>query len=71
MDALLDEIKNQRPADGVDEVLIPGELEYKYSLKRSKEPFEILDQTANELLGVAKNCGYVDAQATVSELFEK
>ncbi len=71
MDALLDEVKNQRPADGAGEVLIPGELEYKYSLKRSKEPFEILDQTANELLTVAKNCGYVDAQATASELFEK
>lgn len=69
MNDLLDEIKRQRPADGVEEVLIPGELEYKYSQKRTGTEFEILDQVANELLSVAKNCKYVADDATAETLF--
>ena len=48
--AFLDDMKTTEPADGVDEVLVPGDFEYRNRKQRLVHGIEIPD-TINEQIG--------------------
>ena len=50
MRAFLDNIKKTEPADGVDEVQVPGEFEHRTRMSRLKHGIEIPDTINQQLL---------------------
>lgn len=52
-----DYIKSAAPAEGFDEVLMPGEFEHKHAEKLEKEGIEIPDNTWNGLVSIAQELG--------------
>ncbi len=62
-DALLSEVKAIPPADGFDEVLIPGEPEFRAMARRKQSGIFLPEETWQQLVQVAKELG-VDARLT-------
>ena len=52
-----DYIKSAKPATGFDEVLMPGEFEFKTAEKRSAEGIDIPDETWQGILQIAQDLG--------------
>jgi uncharacterized oxidoreductase len=50
-------IKSSQPADGFDEVLVPGEFEYRERLRQKREGILIPDNVWNQLKALADNLG--------------
>lgn len=50
-------VKSTRPAEGFDEVLYPGELEWRLADRRRREGIEIEESTWTQLLSVAQATG--------------
>lgn len=57
MDNLIRAIKNSKPRPGFDEILIPGEIEFRTEQKRLHEGIYIPEKTWNEIKDTAKKLG--------------
>ena len=57
MDELIVDLKRQPTAAGVEEILIPGEPEWRYKLRRSKEGCPIRKEDADLLIKLGKDLG--------------
>jgi ureidoglycolate dehydrogenase (NAD+) len=57
VDELIDLIKGLPKADGVDEILVPGEIEDRVYAERTKEGIPLPDGTAHNLAEVAQKLG--------------
>ncbi|WP_419955592.1 Ldh family oxidoreductase [Neobacillus niacini] len=54
MDRYISEIKAEPKADGVEEILIPGELELRKTLERQQNGIELPDKVVKELYEIGK-----------------
>jgi LDH2 family malate/lactate/ureidoglycolate dehydrogenase len=54
MDRYISEIKAEPKADGVEEILIPGEIEFRRVLERMENGIELPEKVANELDQIGK-----------------
>jgi uncharacterized oxidoreductase len=50
-------LKDTLPADGFEEVLYPGEIEFKREQERSQNGIEVEEATWSKLCGLAKEYG--------------
>ena len=57
MDELIQDLKKQPKASGFDEILIPGEPEWRSKLKREKEECPIRHEDAELLQQLGKELG--------------
>lgn len=57
MDELIQELKSQPTAEGVEEILVPGEPEWRTKKKREKEGCPIREEDANLLRQLGKDLG--------------
>lgn len=63
MDQYIREIKQEPKAPGVDEILIPGELEYRRTLERKENGIELPIKVVEELAGIGQSYGIDLAKA--------
>jgi len=63
MDQYIQEIKQEPKATGVEEILIPGELEHRRSLERKEFGIELQPKVVEELTAIGKTYGVDLAQA--------
>ena len=63
-DFVLQRVKNMRPAQGFDEVLIPGEPETRSTAARQQEGIPVADTTWQQIVEGGKSVG-VDVEALV------
>lgn len=71
VDDFVEMIKNCEPAKGVDEILLPGEIENRITLERQSGFFEMNQDVIEAALRAAKAVGLVDARCTAEELFKQ
>ena len=57
MEMLVSEVKSCEPKQGVDEILLPGELEHRRMAERRRYGVPIEDATVNELRALCKELG--------------
>jgi LDH2 family malate/lactate/ureidoglycolate dehydrogenase len=57
MDRYISEIKAEPKAEGVEEILIPGEIEFRRAIERKKNGIDLPEKTAKELDVVGKRYG--------------
>ncbi len=67
VDLLIDEIKSVRPAPGVEEVLVPGEIEDRNERRRLETGIPLGAETLDELDEAGRACG-VDLGAFLGEV---
>jgi LDH2 family malate/lactate/ureidoglycolate dehydrogenase len=65
--AFLDGIKSTPPAEGFDEVLVPGDFEARSREKRLKDGIEIPDTIYNQLQECADKLGISIGEDTVED----
>ena len=51
---LMDQVKNSKKAKNIDEILLPGEKEYRNKIARSRQGIPISDTLIKELRGMAE-----------------
>ena len=71
VDAYIRSIKSSRKADGVNEILMPGELEFKRYAQFMQSGYDVSDALESELLGYAKQFGIVPDNADFAALIAK
>ena len=59
VDAYIRSIKGSRKAEGVQEILMPGELEYKRYQQYMRDGYDVSEALAKELAGYAVQFGLV------------
>jgi LDH2 family malate/lactate/ureidoglycolate dehydrogenase len=59
VDAYIRSIKGSRKAEGVQEILMPGELEYKRYQQYMRDGYDVSEALAKELVGYAVRFGLV------------
>lgn len=69
LDTYFDKIKNSPRRDDVDEIFLPGEIEYKNELRARIEGIDLRVQVAEEVLALYKKLGGVPASGTIHDLF--
>ncbi len=57
IDQYIGEIKEEPKAPGVDEIFIPGEIEYKRTLERKEKGIELPQKVAEELFEIGRRYG--------------
>lgn len=65
MDQYIQEIKAEPKAPGVDEILIPGEIEYRLSEKRKQQGIELPSKVSDELARIGEKYGVNLSDATM------
>ena len=65
--AFLDGIKSTPPAHGFDEVLAPGDFEYRFRTQRLEEGVEIPDTIYNQLQECADTLGVSIGEDAIEE----
>lgn len=71
VDAYIRSIKAGRKAPGVDELLMPGELEHKRLEQYIKTGYEVSDALAAELMGYAVSFGLAEQGESLSDFLVK
>lgn len=57
MDALVQHVKSSAPAEGFDEILVPGEPEYRTMEKRRRDGIPVEEETWHQIQDVAQELG--------------
>lgn len=70
VDKYADRLKSTEPAEGVDEVFLPGEIEANNYHKRIAKDFEISPVVLEEILAIAIRKGRLGEDATIEDLLK-
>lgn len=70
VDKYADRLKNVEPAEGVEEVFLPGEIEARNYHKRIAKNFEINHVVLEEILAITIRTGRLGADATIEDLLK-
>jgi LDH2 family malate/lactate/ureidoglycolate dehydrogenase len=65
METYISEIKNEPKGPGVDEILIPGELEHRCTIQRKRDGIELPLKVAQELMTIGKRYSVELAKAAL------